>query len=665
MLALIVSFYSMLNAYLTVYATGDEESGGGGGTSFDKDPRTWYEKLDEFLVRPAQGVSLLLCQIGAVRNGDYLQMMENFNSFIYNDDGTINTDVVSYDEATDSITMDCSSLITSFAGQLGLSIAPAVNDTKDSAYNYCLSVYGNRKDVIKSDSGWGNFSVYCIDFDRYYIIFSGRESKYFAYDKSTLEKVNGAFTYYHHANGNSPVTYVSEYDYAPTRTGFYNLSFMYWSSLSMLQRFVNGSTYLGSSFGQDSTITIPVADLEKDWAAAYDSIVKELDDIKETTGERPTQKQIDDAIKKVLDELGDIGGDIGDIGGDIEEVAKTLDDIYKLLEKCHAALEGLGGSLSGGAWSEEDVRTSLGLLEQVNTNLSKFDADYLQQNKALFDELEEVSRLLSDALYDDSGQDIAGLLSKIDLALQDLSILMQDRLLALLEDLLSSSGEMGDNIAASNGLLEQIKGILEAMSGNDVDTSKLEEALEEIRASIADAGAANSQDLSGLKDLLSDMQSVLIDIKSGIASQNDYTEALEKIYALLGDIYKVQKLGTALDVADLLLDFSALLDDGDTTFLDKMGTSLSNVANASKEHFPTSIPWDLVALFTAFRTEAVAPSYDLPFSIPALGVSEVITIDLTGFEGLSRASRALLSALFLLLLVHLTRKSTAPDEGDG
>lgn len=367
----------------------------------------------------------------------------------------------------------------------------------------------------------------------------------------------------------------------------------------------------------------------------------------------------------MLDELGDIGGDIGDIGGDIEDVAKTLDDIYKLLDKCYTALSELGGNLSGGCeWSAEDIRTALDYLKQINDSQLSLGGDYAEGNAALLRELEDISKILSDSLNAGADADTKEMLSGIEKALQDITILMNDRILSLLEELSGATSDMSGTLTENVRTLEQIKDILARMEEADIDASNLEEALEKIRQSIADTGTANNENLTGMKELLSDMQAVLIDIKSGMAVKDNYTDALDDIHSLLEEMYKLQKIGTALDVADLLTDFAALLEDGDTSFLDRMGTSFSNVANASKEHFPTSIPWDLVAIFTVLKADPVCPSYDVPFSIPALGVDETINIDLSKFEELSRISRAFLSVLFLLLLIHLTRKSTAPDEGD-
>lgn len=693
-LAFMVFSCSLMSTYLTVCATSDDTTHGGGGHQHGA---TWETKFWDFIEDAEKRSAYILSQMSAIGNGDFEQICKNRDDMMamfYNDDGTINTDKVTYDETTDTITMDISSLLNTFSSQIGLTVVPKNKGvlTGDSIIfrKVVEKAYSDNENFLLSFSqypsspGWIVFA-YLIDTNSYYLVGSGSEY-IVAYDKVTLQKSDNAFIR-HGYGGNGRQAFEIDNSQIDLDTNGYilsasksenymsftelrdeylcNVSFSYWNDVESLSKFLKGSTYLGSSFGQNSIITIPVSDLTKDWETAYNTIVKNLDEIKESTGERPTQDQIDDAIKKVLGELEDIGGDIGDIGGDIEDVAKTLDDIYKLLDEFYSTFKELNALLSGGGGNEGDVSASLAYLKQISESLSRLDEDYKQSNSAILSELEEVTRILSETLYTDEGTDIADAVSHIDTALQDLTILMQDRVLSLLEDLSNSSAEISGTAVESNEILGRIEDILASMSGNDIDTSKLEEALEKIQLSIAETGSTSNENLSGMKDLLSDMQEVLIEIKSGMASQSDYTEILSDIHSLLEDMYKVQKLGTALDVADLLVDFADLLDNGNTSFLDRMGTSFSNVANASKEHFPTSIPWDLVAVFTAFSAESAVPSFDLPFYIPSLGINETVSIDLSGFEQLSKISRALLSALFVLLLIHLTRRSTAPDEGSG
>lgn len=562
-LSFVIMSCFLVNSCLSVYATTSSDF----SIDCHDEKKTWQEIFKEFCDEVNNQFCFYACQIGCIATLNFEQFQNNFNTFIdnmFNDDGSINPEVVTYDETTDTITMDVSELITTLSGQLGLKIYPGY-DKGDKYKNSVFSAFGGKEDFFayyhlghngSSSEILRDFYIYYVDLNDYYVVANSFPSnQYKFYNRNTLELDENAVTCKVYElntsvslNFSDPVSEESSYMFNNNVYGLvycYIHPFSYWNSATDLMRYVDSSMYLGSSFGQNKTITIPVSDLNKDWEKAYNDILDELNGIKEATGERPTQKQIDDAIDKISSKLDDIGsnigdvnGNLGDIGDDVEDIAKTLDDLYKLMEDCK---------------------------------------EYLK----------------------------------------DIS---------------------------------------------EIDITKLEEILEKIREAIDDAGGMNSEDLTGVKEFLSGIQSVLIDIKSGMAVKDNYKEVLDKIYSLMENMYKLQKIGIALDVADLLIEFVELIDDDDTSVIDSICISLANVANASKEHFPTSLPWDLIVVFALLRADPVVPHYEIPFSIPSLGIDEVMVIDLSEFEQLSRASRTFLSVLFVLLLIHLTRKMTATDE---
>ena len=534
-LSAVVLFTSTTSAYITAYATEEETEHGGGGHGHDPSD-AWREKLRDFMANVGQFSAFVGCQGLSLIQADYAQFSENLK-YMLDEKNEINSDYVAYDEATDTITMDITPLLNTLAGQIGLVIVPAESEV-NGYVDIALSIYGSRNDYFCTTVGWHNFTVYCGDLESIYLV-KDNNGRIKSYDKITLEKVS-SFTTYYHGDGGSVVTSIGSDDGYP----FYasnvkdHVPFAYWSSMEMLQRFLNGSTYLGSSFGKNGTITIPVSDLEKDWESAYNSIIDELDEIKETTGQRPTQEQIDDAIKKVLGDLKDIEGNLGDIGDDVEDIAKTLDDLYKLLGECKELLESLNGSLSEGVYNQEQILASLNYLKLINDNLSQFHNDYAQSNAVLLEELEAIRALLSGSLSPGIDTDTKELMAGIDKVLQDISIFMKDRLLSVLEELSGSSTDINSALGNANITLEEIKDILSRMEASDIDTSTLEEALEKVREAIAETGEANSKNLSDMKELLSDIQDVLIEMKSGMAAQNDYTEVLDNIYSLMQDMYK-------------------------------------------------------------------------------------------------------------------------------
>lgn len=556
---------SLLNSCATVYAVSGTNPDDFPIIDKDKDnddktfEEQWYKmskNIDDF-------VAYVFTQSVSLFSGNYEQYTRNrdfIRSQAIREDGTINEEIVSYDEATDSITMDISSFLQEVSSQMGLIIVPENMSKSDDPYDKAFSSsYGddNRRNFLHYYNNGSKKYVYLVDTDSCYLV---RERKsvssdyIYLYSKETLEKMNGGVTRFDYNFYGNPLIKENNTYYLPSYDNIYMFNYLessqfttyknntkvykpfsYWVNIDYLQRFLNSDTYIGSSFGQNSTVTVPVSELDRDWTKVLQDVLLEIATIKLATGSHPTQKQVDEAVEKIV-----------------------------------GALENIGGNVSGNNPGGNNPGGNIG-------------------------------------------------------------------------------GDIGD-----------IKDILEKL-----DISKLEEALEMIKKAIAEAGDTNHEDLAGMKELMADMERILAAIQNGITSQSDYNKILSDIYGLLEKMYKVQKLDLALDVADLVTDFVDIVDGGDTSVLDRVSTSLANVANVSQEHFPTSIPWDLIAIFTLFCAEPVAPSYDVPFSIPALGIHETISIDLTEFEMLSKISRSLLSVLFILLLIHLTRKSTAPDEGDG
>lgn len=114
------------------------------------------------------------------------------------------------------------------------------------------------------------------------------------------------------------------------------------------------------------------------------------------------------------------------------------------------------------------------------------------------------------------------------------------------------------------------------------------------------------------------------------AYQEELVESLDEIKALL--------------VADTIMDiFKSRADE---------------TAQKAKEKFPTSIPWDVAMIVNAMSADPEKMKFAIPVKVESLGVSEKIEIDLTSeeWDKLAEVTRYFLSLLFLLYLIHLTRK---------
>ena len=94
------------------------------------------------------------------------------------------------------------------------------------------------------------------------------------------------------------------------------------------------------------------------------------------------------------------------------------------------------------------------------------------------------------------------------------------------------------------------------------------------------------------------------------------------------------------------------------TVMDTFKNRSSETANKAKEKFPTSVPWDVGLLVNAMDAEPKAPVFELPIKIERLNIDEKITVDISSgeWEKLAKACRYMLSLLFVLFMVNLTRK---------
>ena len=120
-------------------------------------------------------------------------------------------------------------------------------------------------------------------------------------------------------------------------------------------------------------------------------------------------------------------------------------------------------------------------------------------------------------------------------------------------------------------------------------------------------------------------------------------ELLEKNNDYQKEIVKSLDEIKALLIADTVLDF----------FKD----CSQETANKAKDKFPTSLPWDVAMIVNTMCAEPVTPVIHCPIKIESLGIEEEIVIDLTGEEWtkLAKTTRSLLSILFILFLIHLSK----------
>lgn len=140
---------------------------------------------------------------------------------------------------------------------------------------------------------------------------------------------------------------------------------------------------------------------------------------------------------------------------------------------------------------------------------------------------------------------------------------------------------------------------------------------------------------------------------------NESDKKFDTMISLLekNNIYQ-EKMLDSLNQIKALLVVDSVLD----VFKDRS----SETANKAKEKFPTSVPWDVAMIVNAMSAEPQAPVMKIPLVLEQFGISEEVTIDLSSdeWEKLAKLCRYLLSLLFLLFMVHLTRKLFYKDGDD-
>lgn len=142
---------------------------------------------------------------------------------------------------------------------------------------------------------------------------------------------------------------------------------------------------------------------------------------------------------------------------------------------------------------------------------------------------------------------------------------------------------------------------------------------------------------------------VLSDFMTKLWNESD--KKFDNMVSLLEENNKYQqKLVNSLNEIKAILVTQTVLE----LFQDRS----SETANKAKDKFPTSLPWDIAMVVNAMAADPQEIKIDLPIEIQSLGIHEEINIDLSSgeWEKLAKTCRYLLSILFILFMIHLSRK---------
>lgn len=187
-----------------------------------------------------------------------------------------------------------------------------------------------------------------------------------------------------------------------------------------------------------------------------------------------------------------------------------------------------------------------------------------------------------------------------------------------------------DYIESNDGKLDQIIEAINALGDGKTET---------------DANGCK-YDFTALSDFMTDLW-------------NESDQKFDNMISLLEENNKYQqKLVNSLNEIKAILITQTVLE----LFQDRS----FETANKAKDKFPTSLPWDIAMVVNAMAAEPQEIKFNLPIEIQSLGIHEEINVDLSSdeWEKLAKTCRYLLSILFVLFMIQLSRKMFYSGGGD-
>lgn len=218
---------------------------------------------------------------------------------------------------------------------------------------------------------------------------------------------------------------------------------------------------------------------------------------------------------------------------------------------------------------------------------------------------------------DDSGN------GKIDLKeITDLLKQILEKLTFFTESHTKFEKTITDYIEANDGKLDQIIEAINALSDGKTEDEK----------------NGCKYDFAALSDFMTKLW-------------NESDKKFDKMVELLEENNKYQK-----KLVNSLNEIKAILVT--QTIMDVFQDRSQQTAEKAKDKFPTSLPWDIALVVNAMSAEPEKPQFNLPIQIKSLNINEEIHVDLASgeWEKLAKTCRHLLSILFILLMIQLSRK---------
>lgn len=213
--------------------------------------------------------------------------------------------------------------------------------------------------------------------------------------------------------------------------------------------------------------------------------------------------------------------------------------------------------------------------------------------------------------------------------------------------------------------------------GSEFDMNTLIDMLNNLQLSLDTYGQYdlaqirdNTRDIvNALKSSNPDSQSILQDIYTTqleiLELQKNYVEDnknfFQSVLDYLKKIYDAIVLNGIIDNVKDLLSLDDELSVGE--YIEDIMVETSELNQMVKVKFPTSIPWDVLALVRLLACEPQTPHFEIPVHFDLLGkkVEYEIVIDLEQFERVAIFGRGLLSILFSIWLLFITKRILYKD----
>lgn len=379
-----------------------------------------------------------------------------------------------------------------------------------------------------------------------------------------------------------------------------------WPDLDSLLNYLhsNSNTFISSSY-DDSDLTFKLDNLQHNMDDSINAIINELNHNKSNLSAEELQKLIDAQSKTLKDQLNKIEGDIEDIDEDLSQVklmlkaiAGGIDGLSEDQKKANLILDLMANSISSVNEESKKTNISLGLMSNAIESANEESKKTNQSISGLSDLFAEGNNSIAELV--DINSDI---FSVIDTGFDSLDFTLNS-LFDVVNDLVGFVDDIEDYLAK----------ILSAVTSDTGD----------------DFLYINSDEL----------QTTLESINNSISDQND---SLTEMLGLVKNIDKNVAYLTELEEEQLQNDVK---NNG------------QKLADKAKDKFPSSVPWDLYAIYGILAAEPKAPAYTLDYSswVNAAAGTYVITIDCSSYEPVSAVCRGFLSITFILGLIHLTRK---------